>query len=239
MRAIDWSQWINFRDYTPFELFLFAGGCFLWVIVYVIYIKNIVKKKYLEMPVFAGCADIGWEFTWSFLAATNMGLLLERTYQVWFLTDIVIFWGLLAYGWKQFENERLRSFYVPACIFTTLAWIAGVYSMHVSGLDTPIGATSAYLDQLCISFLYIPLLLRQRSLENFSFAAAWLRTIGTGMNTVFMNIHFTDNYFLRFISILATTLDCTYVYLFWRMRRELRQSALDADRMVSSSVQAA
>jgi hypothetical protein len=239
MRSIDWSHWFNLVEYTPFELFLFAGGCSLWVAVYGIFIKNIFKKKYIEMPVFAGCADIGWEFTWSFLAATNMGLLLEKTYQVWFITDVFIFGGLLAYGWKQFDNPRLRSFYVPACIFTTVAWVAGVYSMHVSGLDTPIGATSAYLDQLCISFLYIPLLLRQKSLENFSFAAAWLRTIGTGMNTVFMNIHFTDNYFLRFIAILATALDCTYVYLFWKMRRELRQADLDAERMASSSVQAA
>lgn len=239
LSSIDWSHWINFVDYTPFELFLFAGGCGLWVIVYVIYIKNIITKKYLEMPVFAGCADIGWEFTWSFLAATNMGLLLERTYQVWFLTDIVIFWGLLKYGWKQFDNDRLRRIYVPACIFTFLFWVGGVYTMHISGLDEPIGATSAYLDQLCISFLYIPLLLRQKSLENFSWNAAWLRTLGTGMNTVFMNIHFTDNYFLRFIATLATALDCTYVYLFWRMQRQLRQSALDTERTASSSAQAA
>ncbi|HKH43043.1 MAG TPA: hypothetical protein VKM72_00070 [Thermoanaerobaculia bacterium] len=239
MSSIDWSQWINFKDYTPLELFLFAGGCSLWVVVYCIFIKNIFTKQYLEMPVFAGCADIGWEFTWSFLAATNMGLLLERTYQVWFLTDILIFYGLLRYGWKQLTFERGRGFYVPACIFATVAWVAGVYAMHVSGLDEPIGATSAYLDQLCISFLYIPLLLRQKSLENFSFSAAWLRTIGTGMNTVFMNIHYPDNYFLRFIATLATTLDFTYVYLFWRMRRELGQSAQDAERMASSSVQAA
>ncbi len=239
LSSVYWSQRINFTDYTPLELFLFVGGCFLWVIVYCIFIKNIIKKKFIEMPVFAGCADIGWEFTWSFLAATNMGRLLEHTYQVWFITDVAIFAGLLLYGWKQLTFDRLRGWYAPACVFTTVAWVLGVYSMHVTGLDTPIGATSAYLDQLCISFLYIPLLLRQKSLENFSFAAAWLRTIGTGMNTVFMNIHYPDNYFLRFIAILATTLDCTYVYLFWSMRRQLRQAAVAPERISASSAQAA
>ena len=68
---IDWSKWVNLNLYTPTELILFGGGCYLWVIVYAIYVRSIIKEKFIEMPVFAGCADIGWEFTWSFLAATK------------------------------------------------------------------------------------------------------------------------------------------------------------------------
>ena len=50
------------RDaYTPLELFLFAGGCFLWVVVYVIYIINGKRLKFIEMPVFAAAGNIGWE----------------------------------------------------------------------------------------------------------------------------------------------------------------------------------
>lgn len=223
--------WINTQDYTPFELFLFIGGCGLWVIVYLIWAKNIVKKKYFELPVFAGCADIGWEFTWSFFATTNMGLFLEWTYRSWFLFDVFLFGGLLLYGWKQYTVPQLRPLrvHIPVCILVTLFWVAGVYFMHAQGLDTPIGARSAYLDQLCISFLFIPLMLRQKSLENYSFAAAWLRMLGTGMNTVFMNIHYPDDYFLRLIATVSTVLDCTYIYLFWMRRRELRSGAVPAE----------
>lgn len=224
-------SWINTQEYTPLELFLFIGGCGLWVIVYLIWAKNIVKKKYFELPVFAGCADIGWEFTWSFLATTNMGLFLEWTYRSWFLFDIFLFAGLLLYGWKQYMAPQLRPLkvHIPVCLGVTLFWVAGVYFMHVQGLDTPIGARSAYLDQLCISFLFIPLMLRQKSLENYSFAAAWLRMLGTGMNTVFMNIHYPDDYFLRLIATVSTVLDCTYIYLFWMRRRQLRSGAVPAE----------
>lgn len=220
---MDWSKWINFQEYTPLELFLFAGGCSLWVAVYVILLRNIVRKKYFEVPVFAACADVGWEFCWSFLAATNMGLLLERTYQIWFSIDVFLFAGLLMYGWKQITVPVLRErrYYIPSCILITVLWAAASYFMHIQGLDTPIGARSAYLDQMCISFLYIPLMLRQPDLKNYSYAAAWLRTIGTGMNTIFMNIHYPDDYFLRLIATASTALDLTYVYLFtMRLRRQ-------------------
>lgn len=220
---IDWRHWVNLELYTPVELFWFAGGCFLWAVVYGIYIKNILKYKYIEMPVFAACGNIGWEFSWSFVAATNMGLLLQRCYQIWFFLDCFIFFSVLRYGWKQLATPQLRRYYVPLCLFTAVCWSVAVALMHTSGLDTPIGANSAYIAQLGISALYIILIVRQTSLKNFSFTVAWMRTLGTGMNTVFMNIYagYTDNYFLRFIAILATTLDCSCVVIFLRKRRAL------------------
>jgi hypothetical protein len=115
-----------------------------------------------------------------------------------------------------------RRYYIPSCILITVLWAAASYFMHRQGLDTPIGARSAYLDQMCISFLYIPLMLRQPNLDNYSYPAAWLRTIGTGMNTIFMNIHYPDDYFLRLIATASTALDITYVYLFWLRRRASR-----------------
>ena len=60
--------WINWQDYTGLEFFFYGVGSFLWVIAYVIYIRNILRYKYVEMPVFAGCCDVAWEFVWSFLA---------------------------------------------------------------------------------------------------------------------------------------------------------------------------
>ena len=84
-------NWLNVAEYSPLELFLFAGGCFLWVIVYMILARNIVRKKYFEVPVFAACADVGWEFCWSFLAKTDMGSLLETTYRIWFGFDVFLF----------------------------------------------------------------------------------------------------------------------------------------------------
>ena len=60
--------WINWQDYTGLELFSTAS-LLLWVLAYAIYIRNIITLKYVEMPVFAGCCDVAWEFVWSFPGA--------------------------------------------------------------------------------------------------------------------------------------------------------------------------
>ena len=220
------DQWLNTQLYTPLELFLFAGGCFLWVIVYGIYIRNARRDHYIEMPVFAACGNIGWEFSWSFVCKTNMGLLLQYCYMAWFFFDIFIFTFILRYGWKQLVTPQLRPrrTYVTLCILSAVCWAVSVALFGRVGLDTPIGANSAYIAQLGISILYIILVLRQESLEKFSWTVCWMRTLGTGMNTVFMNIYqgYTDNYFLRFIAILATATDIACCIVFWiKWKREL------------------
>ena len=76
---------------------------------------------------------------------------------------------------------------------------AAFYTMAKSGLDTPIGANSAFLLNFALSMLYVFVLFQQRGLGNLgrvSWLIAWLKMIGTGTNTVFMNIHpaYADNH---------------------------------------------
>src|SRR5947209_5695198 len=107
---IDWSHLLNTQKYHPFELFLFGGGCYMWVFVYAIYIKKIVKLKYIEMPVFAACGNIGWEFVWSFLLAPDpdMGALILWCYRIWFFFDLFIFYNILRYGAEQVMTTPIR-----------------------------------------------------------------------------------------------------------------------------------
>jgi hypothetical protein len=48
--------------------------------------------------------------------------------------------------------------------------------------------------------------------------------LGTGTNTVFMNIHpaYADNHFLHLLSIATTSVDCVYIYLVWKMQRQAK-----------------
>lgn len=217
---IPWDQLINLKLYTPFEMFLFGGGCYLWVLVYGIYVKDIRKMQFIEMPVFAACGNIGWEFVWGFLAVTNMGPLLQWCYRIWFFFDLFIFASVLRYGGRQVLTPALRKNFRSLAIGTAVAWAAAFYTMIQAGLDTPIGANSAYILNLTISVLYIFLLLQQTDARRFSVAVAWFKMIGTGMNTVFMNLYagYADNYFLRYLAILTTVLDCVYIYLLLRAR---------------------
>ena len=217
---------LNLKDYTPFELFLFAGGCFLWVVVYVIYIVNGRKYKFIEMPVFAASGNIGWEFTWSWLHRTDMGLLLVWTYRAWFFLDVFIFSDVLRHGRKQVTTPAIQAYFVPIFVAAAVFWAVAVHFFVQAGYDTSIGANSAYIAQMGISILYVILLLRQTNLVGWSWAVAWLKMIGTGMNTVFMCIHpaYADNHFLHFLAVTATTIDCAYIAIFWQMRRRLAGS---------------
>jgi hypothetical protein len=240
---IDWSQLVNLRDYTPLELTLFATGCYLWVVVYALYIRSIIKKQFIEAPIFAVCGNIGWEFSWSFLLRTDMGPLLVWCYRFWFFFDLIIFWGALTYGWQQVRTPAFRNRLKPLLIALAVFHGAVFYTMAKSGLDTPIGANSAFLLNFALSMLYVFVLFQQRELGNLSrvsWLIAWLKMFGTGTNTVFMNIHpaYAGNHFLHLLSIATTTVDCVYIYLVWKMQRDARTQA-SAVRTASASVRSA
>ena len=217
--------WINWQDYTALEFFFYGVGSFLWVIAYIIYIRNILRFKYVEMPVFAGCCDVAWEFVWSFFAVNNMGMLFQGANVVWFFLDagFIFTYGVLFFGMKQFTVPQLtrRAFYVPMCLFIATAAGLVTYFLWAQGLDNAVGGRSAYLIQLSISFLYIPLMLRQPDLVNFSFAANWLRALGSAMVVVFFYLHYPSDYFLLTIGTSAAIVDGTFIYLFVQKRRRL------------------
>ncbi len=219
--------WINLVDYTPAQIAVFFTGCALWLVAYGIYIRQIAKYKYVEMPVFAGCCDVGWEFVWSFLIVTDMGMLVRIAYYGWFLLDLGYIYtlGVLRYGWKQLATPQLqrRSLYIPACLFISVLAAGATYFMYQQGLDNNAGGRSAYLIQLTISFLYVPLMLRQSSLQHFSYLAGWLRSLGSALVVVFFYMRFPDDYFLCFIGTVAAIVDGSYLYLFTKRRRALRE----------------
>jgi len=221
--------WINTKDYTWTEFFFYGSGAFMWVIAYVIYIRNILKYKYVEMPVFAGCCDVAWECVWRFFAVNNMGMLFQAANYVWFFLDagFIFTYGVLFFGAKQFTLPQLqkRSFYLPMCLGIAFAAGAVTWFLHHQNLDNGVGGRSAYLIQLSISFLYIPLMLRQTSLAHFSFTANWTRALGSALVVVFFVIHYPSDYFLITIGVTAAVTDTVFLYLFKQRERELAAAA--------------
>jgi len=144
--------WINWQDYTGLELFFYGLGCLFWVFAYAIYIRNIITLKYVEMPVFAGCCDVAWEFVWSFLAQNNLGMLFQGANYVWFFLDagFIFTYGVLFFGAKQLTVPQLarRSVFIPTCLLIAVMAGAATYYMHQQGLDNVVGGRSAYLIQL-------------------------------------------------------------------------------------------
>jgi hypothetical protein len=212
---------LNLHDYTAPQLAFYATGAYLWVVAYLIYIRNGFRYGVVEMPAFAACGNVGWEFVWALLFTTDLGALCVGAHKAWFLLDLVIFYLVLKYAHKQTDLPLLKRHWTGVCIFL-LAGSALFYGTFVQqGLDVGSTIQSAYICQLPISFLYIPLLLRQRSLVGWSVWAGWARTFGTGLIGVFAFLRYPDHPFLLSMAVISTLVDFLYMYLLIGRKREL------------------
>jgi hypothetical protein len=226
-RTNDPGRFLNFIDrncvpYTWPELILFAGGCLMWVAAYVLIIRNARRYHVLDMAVVAGCSNFAWEFLWSFFFFTDMGWFLVWTYRAWFFLDIYIFRLLLRYGSTQVTSPGVARFYKPLC-WAGLAGFTLVYYFFIKeGHDTLIGANSAYIAQMFVSVCSLIILLGLKDLTGLSFHVGWLRSFGTGANTVFMFMHYPGNHFLHSMAATSFVLDMIYLGVFLKMMKGVR-----------------
>ena len=211
------APWINLQLYSPLELVLFGVGCLMWVIVYFLYAKHIAKHMMIGMPVFAAASNFGWEFVWGFLRPfTDMGLLFLWGYRVWFFFDLYIFYGVYRYGAEQLSIPALKRYFKPIIVLVAVSWGLFYWFFKAQGFDTPIGANSAYIAQILISILYLLLILRHRKYVWSSAPISWLRSLGTGFISVFMVLHYPENYLLLLLCALSAVIDGVYLYVFHR-----------------------
>jgi hypothetical protein len=171
------------------------------------------------MPPIAAASNFAWEFLWSTAFETDMGQLLVWTYRSWILFDLAIFTMVIMYGSKMLQSDALKRHFKPLILAATAGFFILYYFFTAEGNDTSIGANSAYIAQLFISAYYLLVILEPRDLRYFSTAVAWLRSVGTGMNTVFMLIHYPEYHWLHAMGLIALALDATYIFLFYRRRR--------------------
>jgi hypothetical protein len=202
---------------------LFIIGCVFWLLTYIIYIKNIFVHKFVEIPLIVVCLNIAWEFIWSFVFGSSVGDYLGKAiqigYSLWFFFDCVIFYGILRYGYKQFQTEFFIENAKAIAIMTAIFGLIFFYTFNLAGYDTEIGTISAYLDNIMISSLYIFLFINHKEKALFSYQVAWYKMLGTGLISVALVWHWNDNYFLMFITTVVLLLDIYYIYIVHKSRK--------------------
>ena len=144
---------INFQDYALSGLVFNGIGCLFWVVAYAVLVWEILKKKYVEMPAYIACANIGWEFVWSFFYHPDTGALFSLSYQAAFLLDCFIFYSMLRYGMKQPMTMMVRDHFKTLCFLNLIFWIFFSYYYMAGGYDTAIGANSGYIINVPLSLL--------------------------------------------------------------------------------------
>src|ERR1700761_6496280 len=105
---MDINYWINTKDYTISQLAWNGVGCLFWVVTYIAIVKEIITRKFVEMPFFIAAGNIAWEFVWSFFYHPDTGKLYALSYQGAFLLDVFIFYSVLRYGSKQIDIPEIK-----------------------------------------------------------------------------------------------------------------------------------
>lgn len=213
---MDLNYWINTEKYSTGALIWNGVGCLFWVITYAALVKEIIKRRFVEMPFFIAAGNIAWEFVWSFFYHPDTGELFSLSYQGAFLLDVFIYISVFKYGAKQIDIPILKKHFKLIAFALLVIWLPLNYFFVAQGFDTSIGANSGYILNLMISFLY-PLLLLRSNPANFSQTVAWCKWIGTGCITVSMFLIYPDNHFVQVLGVSCFILDLTYSILHMKL----------------------
>jgi hypothetical protein len=210
----------NLEAYTASQLILYGVGCFGWVVFYAVVVREIIRKKFVEIPAPSVVTNISWEFVWSFLFSPDMGVVFVWGYRVWFVLDIFITYSLFRYGDKQVNNPILKRYFRPAVAVGIAVWMLGIYFFVAQGYDTPTGLISGYILNVIIAALYILLILRHPNLSDFSYIVAWSKMLGTAIASVFCFIALPHERLLLVMCVVCFVLDSTYIAVFhWRHKQ--------------------
>lgn len=213
---------INLCDYSIFDLTLITLGTVFWIVVYIIIIRNSIKRQFVEMPVMAGLANIGWEFAWSFLITTNLGSIFVWGLRAWFILDVFIFIQLLRFGGKQFGAMPLAKGHRWMSVFSLPCWVLAFYWFYTEGFDTKMGAGSAIFITVLMAGLYISLNLTRRTTRELSYTVAWCKAFGNAFMVTFILLHYTDSKLLALLGIVSVILDIVYICIFTVRRKTER-----------------
>ncbi|MGN4125697.1 hypothetical protein ACMGD3_11905 [Lysinibacillus sphaericus] len=188
------------------------GMGLFWIITYILIIKRGFQDKKYGMPMAAICANISWEFIFTFIYPQND---LQRMITfVWFLLDIVILLQYLKYGRKEFKKVMSATlFYVSFLITLGVSFL--IILAMTQELNDIEGKYAAFSQNLLMSGLFISLLLWRGNLAGQSMSIAICKMIGTLFASVGVFLYFSTP-LITIISVATFIYDWIYIVLLYR-----------------------
>ena len=188
---------------------IMVGSGVLWTLAYLLIIRRGFLDRTYGMPLVALCANLSWEFIFSFVHPHDLP---QRAVNVvWFSFDLVILLQLLLYGPREFADLPRRAFY--AVLALALAASFGAVLAVTLEFDDFDGAYSAFGQNLMMSVLFIAMLRSRGSLRGQSVGIALLKLGGTALASFafyFHNPDYAGSVLLPFIYITTLIFDGVY-----------------------------
>ena len=200
-------------------LTLLSGLC--WTGVYLLIILRSFRDKTYGMPHWALAFNFSWELIFSFVLVAKapelqLQLLINR---VWLLFDAAIFVAYFLYGKKEWPSTLPQTLFYPYSVLVLLVSYFFVYLISVE-LDHSQGMYAAFIQNLMMSWLFISMLQRRKSLAGQSLGIAALKLVGTLAPTL---IYGAKSDFVLFLGLGCLVADLIYLILLIRFRRRMHR----------------
>ena len=192
-------------------IILLAGGIF-WILTYIFIISKGFKDKTYGMPLIALCANISWEFIFSFIFPHTPPQLFIN--YLWFGLDIIIVIQFLKYGKNEFSDLSSSKLY---SLFTFLIVSEfGIIIVSSITIGEFKGVYSAFGQNLLMSILFIMMLFKRNSLRGQSIYIAIFKMFGTGLSSLHYYLYepiSQSSFILPSLFVSIFVFDIVYIYL--------------------------
>jgi hypothetical protein len=191
------------------------GSGIFWTAVYVLIIRLGFREKTYGMPITALCANVSWEFIFSFIYPHQP----PQNYVnvVWFAFDLVIVFQTLRFGRSALERESL---FYPAFILGLVVSFGVILAITYEFNDWD-GKYAAFGQNLMMSVLFVAMLLKRRDITGQSIYIALFKMLGTLLPAILFFLQYPTSPLLNFMYVSIFVFDLIYVVLLHARHREL------------------
>src|SRR5919206_1646864 len=191
---------------------ILVGSGVLWTLTYLLIIRQGFLDRTYGMPLAALCANLSWEFNFSFVYPHDLP---QRAVNVaWLSFDLVILLQLLGQGPREFAALPGRLFYAMFALALATSFCAVLaVTLEFDDFD---GVYSAFGQNLMMSILFIAMLYSRRSLRGQSVWIALSKIAGTALASVafyFYDPDYDGSVLLLFLYVAIMVYDGIYVGL--------------------------
>ncbi|HWI48063.1 MAG TPA: hypothetical protein VNU45_07575 [Rummeliibacillus sp.] len=206
---------LNQGDFLPI---LQLGTGLFWIVAYILIIIRGFQDKNYGMPMVAICANISWEFIFTFIFPPS-GPQIMITF-IWFLLDIFILMQFLIYGRKGIKNGISVNYFYSTFFITLAVSFLIIMAMTYEFNDVE-GKYAAFSQNLMMSGLFISLLLSRGNTSGQSINIAIFKMLGSLFAGIAFFLYFRTD-LITILSIATFIYDLIYIFLLRKFYRRNR-----------------
>jgi len=191
---------------------LTIGGIF-WILTYIFIISKGFRDKTYGMPIIALCANISWEFIFSFLLPHSPPQLFIN--YLWFGLDIIIVFQFFKYYKNEFPTLSPLKIYSVFGLLTITAF--STILLCAISLGDNRGVYTAFVQNFLMSILFVVMFFKRgKGLRGQSIYIAVFKMLGTGLISAYFYLYdpvSQVSFVLPTLFVLIFVSDLLYVIL--------------------------